>query len=212
MGCKEQVLIDDIIHEQVRGNHRNLSEAWMDLKKAYDSVYKKWQVAALQLIKTPKWIVRYVEQAGSKWRTSINLQVNRKTHTSSEVPIEKGIFQGDTLIPLLFVVSIITVSLLINRMNLGYMFGAPKQRKLDKMITHLLFMDDMKIYTTSKQSLVKVFNRAAEIFQSMGLFVGPDKCAVQHFVHGKKSLMDSQSCFKAVKLYSTWNTARDTRI
>src|SRR5277367_4026293 len=159
-----------------------------DLKKAFDSVYKKWQVAALQLIKTPKWIVRYIEQAGSKWKTSINLQVNRKTHKSSEVPIEKGIFQGDTLSPLLFVVSIIPVSLLINRMNLGYMFGAPKQRKLDKIITHLLFMDDMKIYTTSKQSLVKVFNRAAEIFQSMGLFVGPDKCAVQHIVHGKKIL------------------------
>jgi len=65
------------------------------------------------------------------------------------------------------------------------MFGAPKQRSLDKMITHLLFMDDMKIYTTNKETMARVFNRAAKVFETMGLFIGPDKCAVQHFVHGK---------------------------
>ena len=40
--------------------------------------------------------------------------------------------------------------------------------------------------------MARVFNRAAKVFETMGLFIGPDKCAVQHFVHGKK-VLDGQN-------------------
>ena len=47
MGCKEQLILDETIHEEVKHHKRNLSEAWIDLRKACDSVYKKWLTEGL---------------------------------------------------------------------------------------------------------------------------------------------------------------------
>ena len=44
MGCREQVIVDDAIHAEVKQHKRDLAEAWIDLRKAYDSIYKKWLI------------------------------------------------------------------------------------------------------------------------------------------------------------------------
>jgi hypothetical protein len=38
-GCKEQLIIDTVIMEQARENNRNIYTAFIDYKKAYDSVH-----------------------------------------------------------------------------------------------------------------------------------------------------------------------------
>ena len=55
-----------------------------------------------------------------------------------EVRIKRGIFQGDSLSPLLFVLSMIPIVILLKRENIGYKFG-----KEQKMMNHLLYMDDL---------------------------------------------------------------------
>ena len=40
-----------------------------------------------------------------------------------EVRIKRGIFQGDSLSPLLFVLSMIPLAILLKRENIGYKFG-----------------------------------------------------------------------------------------
>ena len=43
MECKQPLIVDGTIHEEVKHHKRNLSDqAWIDLRKACDSVYKKW--------------------------------------------------------------------------------------------------------------------------------------------------------------------------
>jgi hypothetical protein len=49
MGCKEQLLIDQIICNIVRCKTRSLSTSWIDYAKAFDSVPHSWLIKVLHL-------------------------------------------------------------------------------------------------------------------------------------------------------------------
>ena len=80
--------------------------------------------------------------------------INRKTETISgevnlgEVNINRGILQGDALSPLLFVISLISLILVLRRMKQGYSFQKGKSK-----MNHLLFMDDLKLYGGSQNEI-----------------------------------------------------------
>jgi hypothetical protein len=48
-GCKEQLIIDTVIMEQARKNNRNIYTAFIDYKKAYDSVPHSWLIKILKI-------------------------------------------------------------------------------------------------------------------------------------------------------------------
>jgi hypothetical protein len=50
-GCKEQLIIDTVIMEQARKNNRNIYTAFIDYKKAYDSVPHSWLIKILKIYK-----------------------------------------------------------------------------------------------------------------------------------------------------------------
>ena len=62
--------------------------------------------------------------------------------------IRRGIFQGDSLAPLLFVICMIPLSLVLIKVKAGYEFRG-KQLKID----HLLFMDDLKLFGKNEQQI-----------------------------------------------------------
>ena len=41
-GCKDQLMINKMILENCKKRKRNLSSAWIDYKKAFDSVPHEW--------------------------------------------------------------------------------------------------------------------------------------------------------------------------
>ena len=61
-----------------------------------------------------------------------------------EVEIKRGIFQGDSLSPLVFVLALILLSLILRKAKAAYEFSESKEK-----INHLLFMDDLKLYSQS---------------------------------------------------------------
>ena len=71
-----------------------------------------------------------------------------------KVNIRRGVFQGDSLSPLLFVVALISVTIIFRKPKQGYSFGKEKES-----LNHLLFMDDLKLHISNDSeidSLVKV--------------------------------------------------------
>ena len=47
-------------------------------------------------------------------------------------------------------------------------------------------MDDMKIYAVQISNLKQMLDKAADMFQTIGLELGEEKCEIQQFKHGKK--------------------------
>ena len=84
------------------------------------------------------------------------------------VDVKRGIFQGDPLSPLLFTVIMLPLTLVLRKMDAGYKLGRGM-----KPINHLLFMDDLKLYSASKDQLdslvqsVRIFSQ--DIRMSFGL-------------------------------------------
>ena len=85
-----------------------------------------------------------------KWKTVLTANGD----ALDEVDINRGIFQGDSLSPLLFIIVMIPLTILLKRENMGYKWGPSC-----KLINHLLFMDDIKLYgklMRELESLVEV--------------------------------------------------------
>ena len=99
------------------------------------------------LIKVAKNIEQLLIGSMPDWKTVLTAGGQEL----GEVDIRRGIFQGDSLSPLLFVVAMIPISILLNREDMGYRLGGEvgQGREGGKKINHLLFMDDLKVYGAS---------------------------------------------------------------
>ena len=65
-----------------------------------------------------------------------------------EVEANKGIFQGDSLSPLIFVICIIPLSLILRKVKASYEWGR-KEFKLN----HLFLMGDLKFFGKSEDQI-----------------------------------------------------------
>ena len=70
-------------------------------------------------------------------------------------------------------------------MILEYMFG-PQRRNLQKMITIYYLWYGMKLYATLPSNLTTMLNKTTNMLRTIGLELGQEKCAIQHFKRGKK--------------------------
>ena len=127
-GCLEQLLINKTIVEQVKTNRRSLVTMWLDYQKVFDSIPHKWLVKALELAKVPKVLINALKHLTTKWH---GLQNNIVTE---EIKYSKGIFHGDSLSVILFILCVNPLSFLLNKMN-GYKKGG--NGNCDQNITNI---------------------------------------------------------------------------
>ena len=117
-GCKDQLLINKMILENCKSKHRNLSMAWIDYRKAFDSVPHDWILKSLEIYKVSPVIVNFLRSNMKLWKTNLFLYHQQGTLKSNPIDITCGIFQGDSLSPLLFCLALFPLSLELN--NTGY--------------------------------------------------------------------------------------------
>ena len=73
--------------------------AWKDYKKGYDMVPHGWISECLETFGIANNVQDFLNNSIKSWK----LELNVSGKTLGEVDIRKGIFQGDSLSPLLFV-------------------------------------------------------------------------------------------------------------
>ena len=101
-GAKDQLLIDKLLTEDCKTRHRRLSMAWVDYKKAYASVPHSWLLQCLQLHKISRVLYSFLSRVMKSWKTSMVLLYKNGAIKTRLMWIKQGIFQGDSLSPLLF--------------------------------------------------------------------------------------------------------------
>ena len=97
-----------------------------------------------------------------------------------EVEIKRGIFQGDSLSPVVFVLALIPLSLILRKAKVAYEFSKSKEK-----INHLLFMDDLKLYSRSEKGLDSLVQTVRVFSKDMGMEFGIEKCAMLVMEKGK---------------------------
>ena len=96
------------------------------------------------------------------------------------ISIKRGIFQGDSLSPPLFTMSLNPLNWKFQKTGYGYQLD--KQTK----INHLLYIYDLKLYGTNDSQLNGLISTVKKVSDGIQMEFGLDKCAKATLKRGKK--------------------------
>ena len=181
-GTIDQLLIDNMILTSARKNKRNLSTGWIDYRKAYDSIPHDWLKKSLEVHKFPQKIINFFTNIMQQWKTTLNLTTEHETISTNPINIKRGVFQGDCPSGLGFVICLLPLSWLLKRSSIGYSIGPRNNRKI---VSHLLFMDDLKLYANNDQKLHDLIEIVSTFSRDIQMNFGLDKCNVMTIKRGK---------------------------
>lgn len=179
-GCKEQLIIDSVAMKQALTRKRNIHTMYIDYRKAFDSVPHSWLISVLELYKIHPSIVKFLQTIMGKWQTVLNIK--QSSVTTEPIRIERGIFQGDALSPLWFCLAINPLSKLLNDTKCGFKL---KDNNSHFTLSHLLYMDDIKMFGTSKEEIYKLAEVTEEFSKDICMNFGVDKCKIFSVNRGK---------------------------
>ena len=141
-------------------NKKNLHVAWIDYKKAFDSISHSWIAKSLQILGISNNIIQFLRATKNSWNTllTVNDQI------LGQVRIQRGIFHGDSPSSLLFVAALIPVTIILRQIQLGYQIS-----KNTIKISHLLYMDDLKLFGKSTAELESLLNTVKIFSKNLSL-------------------------------------------
>ena len=175
-GTKDQLLIDKMILKNCKRRLTGLGMAWVDYKKAYDMMPHSWIRKCMEMFGVADNVRGLLERSMKKWKT----ELTSCGETLGIIRIKRGIFQGDSLSPLLFVLALIPLSLVLRKVKAGYNLG-----RGCGTVNHLLFMDDLKVYGKNEKEIDILINSVRIFSQDIRMEFGINKCATIVMKRGK---------------------------
>ena len=170
-GTKDQSLIDRMIIRNCKKRQTGPGIAWIDYM-----VPHPWIKKCLTIFGVVEIIKGVLNENIEKWcayLTSGGTNLGR-------VKMRRGIFQGDSLSPLLFVLALIPLTMVLRKVRAGYELAGGKG-----VVNHLLFMDNSKLYGKSERQVDSLVNTVRVVSQDIGMEFGINKCAVFITKRGK---------------------------
>ena len=174
-GTNDLLYIDMAVIKEVKSRNKNLAMAWIDYKKAYDMVPHSWIIECLDLFGVAENIKSLFVNSMEKWK----VMLCSGNSELGEVEIKRGIFQ-DSLSPLVFVLALIPLSLILRKAKAAYEFSESKEK-----INHLLFINDLKLYSRSEKGLDSLVQTVRVFSEDIGMEFGIEKCAMLVMEKGK---------------------------
>ena len=168
--------------DEMRKQHRNLSVAYYDYRKAYDNVHHDWVLCAYNWIEIPKDVTSVLSELMKRWKTKLVVWDGNDKNVNRWINITCGFLQGDSYSPVGFCLTGIPVCILLSETR-GYKMGPPGKREVKR--TPSLFIGDLKVYQEGHQQLVAVNEMLIQANNDTGACYGTFKCAEIVFEHGK---------------------------
>ena len=86
-------LIDRTVTSDCHRERRNLSMAWIDVKKAYNSVGHGWLNGVILLHRSPVWLCRVIAKLCRSWNTRVLVVTRKRKETSEPIRFNKGVHE-----------------------------------------------------------------------------------------------------------------------
>ena len=185
-GTIEQLIINKMVMDNVKLKQRNISTAWIDYKKVFDFVPHEWIMEILRIHKFDPISTKFLRKTMNKWKTSLHLDHQDDQIKIDRFSINTGIFQGDSPSGLLFILSLLPLSWLLSTSNIGYRINHQGDS-----ISHLLFMDDLKLFAANNNQLPSMIRIVNKLSDDIGMSFGIDKCKKMTIQRGKTVHMEN---------------------
>lgn len=129
-------------------------------------------------------VIKLLQNSMKGWKT----ELTSGGQTLCEVNIKRGIFQGDSLSPLLFIISLIPLTFVLRKTKAGYDLGQNRG-----VINHLLYMDDLKLYGKNANQVDTLVQTVRVVCSDISMEFGISKCATLTMKRGKLMKSDGIS-------------------
>ena len=150
-GCREGssktselFYIDQHILNESKTRRKNLAMGWIDYKKAYDMLPQSWILHSLKMYKISHEVINFIEQTMRTWR----VELTAGGRSIAETKNQRGIFQGDALLPLLFIIAMMALNHILRKCAAGYTLSRSQEK-----INPLMHMDDIKLFEKNEKEL-----------------------------------------------------------
>ena len=124
-----------------------------------------WILESLGLVQVSENIVEFIRKSMKNWITNLTSCGEYLVN----VDIRRGIFQGDSLSPLLFVLCMIPLTQILRKLKSGYTL------KNGETLNHILFMDDLKIFAKSDSEVDGLVSTVQILSNDIGMEFGIKK-------------------------------------
>ena len=180
-GIAELFYIDQHILNESKTRRKNLAMAWIDYKKAYDMVPHSWITNSLKMYKISDEVKNFIDKNMKTWRVELITGGRRL----AEAKIQRGIFQGDALSPLLFIIAMMPLNHILRKCTAGYKLSRSQEK-----VNHLMYMDDIKLFAKNEKELETLIHTVRIYSRDIGMEFGIEKCAMLVMKSGKRQLME----------------------
>ena len=103
----------------------------------------------------------------------------------AKTKIQRGIFQGDALSPLLFITAMMPLNHILRKCTAGYKLSRSQEK-----FNHLMFIDDIKLFAKNEKELETIIHAVRIYSRDIGMGFCIEKCAMLVMKSGKRHLTD----------------------
>ena len=143
-GTLKLLYIDQHILNESTTWRKNLAMAWIDYKNANDMVPPSWIINCLKMYKISSEVINFIE----KTMKTCWVELRAGGRSLAETKIQRCIFQGYALSPLLFIIAMMPLNHILRKCTAGY-----KPSRSQEKINHLMNMDGIKLFAKNEKEL-----------------------------------------------------------
>jgi hypothetical protein len=163
-GCFTNIrMFNEILRSAKR--RTGMTAVQLDIAKAFDTIPHSAIAAALERAGLPHGIKKFIVRSYANITTIIEHKGTR-----IEIPIRRGINQGDPLSPFLFNLTLDPLLEILEEMP-GFRLGGAQN------ISALAFADDLLLLATGRDDAQALLRETNHYIQQMGMSLAVDKCA-----------------------------------
>ena len=126
-------------------------------------------------------VINFIKHTMKTWR----VELTAGGRSIAETKTQRGIFQGDTLSPLLFIIAMMPLNHILRKCPAGYKLSRSQEK-----INHLMYMDDIKLFAKNERELETLIHAVRIYSQDIGMEFGIEKCAMLVMKSGKRHMTD----------------------